>query len=206
MKEGYIRYQSGQLQMPYTFLYPANWKVREIAEDGYVEIFIAGPRNEAGTFSISFTVTVTRPANQTPMEAATTLLSKFHSRFTKQTLGPLSTTVAGSPAVAVEVAYSMPLPLNSINPQWTLIRERNIFFQRGDQLYELGYAAPEEDYETWLGAFHTLAESFTFLEEPEEKISYRPVETTAPEYVREEPSEYEVGESQGDGKPEHDQS
>ena len=148
MGKGYVRYQSSQPHILCGFLYPTDWKVREIVENGYVEIFIAGSRNRAGTYSVSFAVGVTRPADQTPTEAATSLLSKFRSAFNSQELGPVSTTVAGSPAMAVEVVYSMPLPLNSIKPQWTVIRERSIFFQRGDQLYEIGYAAPEEDYET----------------------------------------------------------
>ena len=42
-----------------------------------------------------------------------------------------------------------------------------IFFKRGDQLYELRYAAPEEDYEGWPGVFRALVRSFAFLEELE---------------------------------------
>ncbi|MFQ5856281.1 MAG: hypothetical protein ACE5LU_11620 [Anaerolineae bacterium] len=205
MGEDYVRYQSSQPQIPCTFLYPADWKVREIVEDGYVEIFIAGPRNKAGTYSISFSVGVTRPADQTPTEAATSLLAKFRSPYSSEELGPISTTVAGRSATAMEVVYSMPLPLNSIQPEWTSIREHRIFFQRGDQLYELDYSAPEEDYKNWLEAFHTLVESFAFPEKPADAAPYPSVETTAPQHVREEPAEYEAKESQGDGESEHHQ-
>lgn len=201
-KRSYVRYQSSELY-GYTFLYPAGWRAREILEEGYVDTYIAGPRNRAGTYSTSFAVGVTPAADRTPAEAATEFLAKYRSAFSWQEVEPVSTIVAGRPAVGVEIAYWMPLPLNSLHPQRTVIRERNIFFQRGDQLYELRYAATEEDYETWLGAFHTLVESFAFAEKPADMLSYRPVVTAEPQPVREESPDYEAKESQSDGKPEH---
>jgi hypothetical protein len=204
-KGGYALYQSGK-PYEYTFLYPADWRARESVEEGYVDTHIAGPRNQARTYSASFAVGVNRVADRTPTEAATELLAKFRSAFSIQELGPFSTIVAGVPAVEVEIAYWMPLPLNSIHPQRTVIRERNIFFQRRGHLYELRYAATEEDYETWLGDFHTLVESFAFAEKPTDVPSYRPVTSAVPQPVREESPGYEAEESQSDGKSEHHQS
>ena len=204
-KKSYARYQSGK-PYEYTFLYPADWKAREIVEEGYVDTYIAGPRNRAGTYSTSFAAGVTRATDRTPAEAATELLAKCRSAFSCQELGPFSTIVAGVLGVEVEIAYWMPLPLNSIHPQRTVIRERNIFFQRGDQLYELRYAASKEDYETWLGAFGILVESFAFPEKPTDVLSYRPVETAVPQPVREESPGYEAKENQSDEEPEHHQS
>lgn len=203
MEKGYVRYQSSQFRILYTFLYPADWKVREIAEDGYVETFITGPRNQAGTYSTSFSVGMTRPADQTPTEAAMVLLSKFRSAFGSQEWGPFPTTVAGESAVEVEITYWMPLPLNSLRPQRTVIRERSIFFRRGNQLYELNYAAPEEDYESWLGAFRILVKSFAFPEKPTDMFSYRPAVAAVPQPVREEFPGYEAEESQSDGESEN---
>jgi len=199
------RYQSCK-PYEYTFLYPADWKAREIVEEGYTDTYIAGPRNRAGTYSTSFAVGVTRAAGRTPTEAATVLLSKLRPGFSIQELGPFPATVAGAPAVEVEIAYWMPLPLNSIHPQRTVIRERNIFFQRGDRLYELRYAASEEDYETWLGTFRALVESFAFQEKPTDMLSYRAVATAVPQPVREESPGYEAEGNQNDGEPEHNQS
>jgi hypothetical protein len=111
--------------------------------------------------------------------------------------------VAGHPAVEVEFAHSMPLPLNSVDPQWTVIRQRRIFLKRGDQLYELRYAAPEEAYEPWPEAFRALVQSFTFLEEPESTTAYRPVITAAPQYIREDVTNYKTGRGENDEEPEH---
>ncbi len=198
-KRSYARYQSGK-PYEYTFLYPADWKAREIIEEDYMDTYIAGPRNRAGTYSTSFAVGVTRAAGRTPTEAATELLAQYRSAFSCQELGPFSTRVAGIPALEVEIAYWMPLPLNSLHPQRTVIRERNIFFKRGNQLYELRYAATEEDYETWLEAFRTLVESFAFPEKPADTLSYRPVATAVPQPVREESTAYEAEENQSDGE------
>jgi len=192
IERGYVVFQSGKSQFPYTFLYPAGWKTREIVEKGYAGVFVAGPRNQAGTFSVSFTVGVMFEIVQTAKEAATAFVSSHRLAFGCQELGQISTTVAGRPAVVAEIAYSMPLPLNSVKPQDTLIRERRVFFKRNSHIYELDYAATEEDYETWLGAFQTLVESFAFPEEPTDMLSYRPVVTAVPQPVREESPEYEA--------------
>jgi hypothetical protein len=108
--------------------------------------------------------------------------------------------------VEVEIAYSMLLPLNSLNAKQTPIRERRIFLEESNQLYQLDYTAPEEDYETWLGAFHTLVESFAFSEEPVVMAPYRSMERVAPPPVREESPEYKARESQSDEEYEHCQS
>jgi hypothetical protein len=204
-KRSYAHYQSVK-PYEYTFLYPADWKARESMEEGYVDTHIAGPRNRAGTYSTSFAVGVTRAAARTPAEAAVELLTKYRSAFSIQEQGPFSTTVAGRPAVEVEIAYWMPLPLNSLHPQRTVIRERSIFFRRGSQLYELNYSAPEEDYETWLEAFRVLVESFAFPKKPTDMLSYHPVTTAVPQPVREESPGYETEEDQSEGEPEHRQS
>lgn len=91
----------------------------------------------------------------------------------------------------------MLLPLNSLNAKQTPIRERRIFLEESNQLYQLDYTAPEEDYETWLGAFHTLVESFAFPEKPTDMLSYRPVAAAVPQPVREESPEYEAERDQG---------
>ena len=95
----------------------------------------------------------------------------------------------------------MLLPLYSVKAKQTTIREDRVFVKQGDQLYELIYAAPEEDYETWLGAFRALVESFAFLEEPVSRVSYRPVITAAPQYVREDTMEYGDDRGESDEEP-----
>lgn len=203
LQKGYVPFQSSQSRTTCTFLYPADWDVREIVENGYVEIFILGPISRAGTYSTSLSVGVTRTAGQTPLEAANVLVSKYRAAFKAQEWGPFPVTVAGRPAVEVEIAYSMLLPLNSLNAKQTPVRERRIFFEEDNQLYELDYTAPEEDYETWLGAFRALVESFAFLEEPVSRVSYRPAITAAPQYVGEDAMEYEVEREEGEGESEH---
>lgn len=95
--------------------------------------------------------------------------------------------------------------LNSIDQEYHLkseckqtpIRERRIFLEESNQLYQLDYTAPEEDYETWLEAFHTLVESFAFPEKPTDMVSYLPVVTAAPQPLREESPEYEAERDKG---------
>ena len=198
-------YSSYRCEKPggaYVFLYPTEWRTREIAEDGRREVFITGPSNRAGTYSISLAVAVTRSATSSPVEAAAELLARYRAAFDSKGTGPSATTVAGLTAVEVEVVYSMPLPLDSIHPQWTAIRQRSIFFKQGEQLIELDYAASEEDYQTWLPAFRALTRSFTFEAELARPVLRRPVAVPAFPQVREDAAEYEVDGSQSDEQSE----
>lgn len=191
-EQNYVLHRMDRPNAACEFLRPAGWEVRESVENDTIEAFIVGPRNQADTYTTSLTVEVLPAPEQTPEEAATDLLSRYRSFSSFQELGRASGTVAGHPAVEVEFAYSMPLPLNSVDPERTVIRQRRIFLKCSDQLYELRYAAPEEDYETWLGAFRTLVQSFTFPQEPVSRLPYQPVITAAPQYVREDATEYEA--------------
>jgi hypothetical protein len=102
----------------------------------------------------------------------------------------------------VEVVYAMPLPPNSVRPQWTEIRQCTVFFKRGEQLYELHYAAPAEDYPTWLPAFRALARSFAFKAETVQPAPRRPATVPAFPQVREDAPEYEADRSQPNEQPE----
>jgi hypothetical protein len=205
-EQEYASLKTGQPGASYLFRYPADWKVQESVEDGSTEIFIAGPRSQAGTYTISLTVKASLMPEQSPEGAAAALLSRYRTISGFSELGRASGMVGGCPAAEVEFAYSMPLPLNSVNPQWTVIRQRRVFFKRGDQLYELRYAAPEEDYEAWLGAFRTLVQTFIFPEESIRRVSYRPIITAAPQYVREDEMEYGADRGESDEQSEHHQS
>lgn len=193
-EQNYVSLQVDRLEASCQFLHPADWQVREIGEDESIEIFIAGPRNRAGTYTTSLTLKVSPASEQTPEEAVAALLARYRAISSFRELGRASGTVAGYPAIEVEFAYSMLLPLNSVNPQWTEIRQRRIFLKRGYQLYQLRYAAPGEDYEAWLEAFRTLVQTFAFSEEPVSRVSYQPVILAAPQYVREDAKEYETDE------------
>lgn len=198
----YVTYRLEESDGSYVFLYPADWKARAVAKNGRREVFITGPRNRASTYSTSLAVAATRSAAASPAEAAAELLARYQAAFNSQGTGPSATTVAGLPAVEVEVVYAMPVPLNSIRPQWTEIRQRTVFFKRGGQLYELHYAAPAEDYPTWLPAFRALVQSFAFEIETVRPALRRPIAVPAFPQVREDAAEYRADGSSSDEQPE----
>ena len=204
-ERNYILFRSVRSQRPCTFLYPADWEPREIVQDGFIEVFIAGPLSQDGTYTVSFSVRASTAPAETTEGAATDYLSRYRSASSFREIGQKHIRVARNPAVEVRIAYTMPLPLYSVKAKQTTIREDRVFVKQGDQLYELIYAAPAEDYETWLEAFHTLVESFTFPEEPADRVSYRPVATAVPQPVREESPGYEAKENQSDEQSEHHQ-
>jgi hypothetical protein len=198
----YVTYRLEEFEGSCVFLYPADWKARAVAENGRREVFITGPRNRAGTYSTSLAVAVTPSVASSAAEAAAELLARYRAAFNSQGTGPSATTVAGLPAVEVEMVYAMPLPPNSIRPQWTEIRQCTVFFKRGEHLYELHYAAPAGDYLTWLPAFHALVQSFAFETETVRPALRRPAAIPAFQQVREDAPEYEAGGSQPDEQPE----
>lgn len=201
-KKPYSTYRFEDPDGSCVFLYPADWKTRAIAENGRREVFITGPRNRAAAYSTSLAVAVTRSTASSPTEAAADLLARYRAAFDSQGAGPFATTVAGLPAVEVEVAYAMPLPPNSIRPQWTEIRQRTVFFRREGQLYELHYTAPAEDYPTWLPALRTLAQSLSFEVETVRPALRPPIAIPAFPQVREDAAEYRADGSSPDEQPE----
>lgn len=201
-KKPYSTYRFEDPDGSCVFLYPADWKTRAIAENGRREVFITGPRNRAAAYSTSLAVAVTRSTASSPTEAAADLLARYRAAFDSQGAGPFATTVAGLPAVEVEVAYAMPLPPNSIRPQWTEIRQRTVFFRREEQLYELHYTAPAEDYPTWLPALRTLAQSLSFEVETVRPALRPPIAIPAFPQVREDAAEYRADGSSPDEQPE----
>ena len=146
------------------------WEVRENIKDNFVEVFIAGPRNRADTFTTSIAVWGRAERDQTPEMLSKDYINRHRPLPGFQTLAQARGTLAGSEAVEVEITYKMPLPLNNVNAQMSPIRERRIFLKRDEKIYELVYAATEEDYESWLPAFQTLVRTFTFREEPAKQV------------------------------------
>ncbi|MBC7264334.1 MAG: hypothetical protein H5T64_08230 [Chloroflexi bacterium] len=203
MVEGYVPFQSTRPSAPCSFLYPADWQIREIEQDESVEFFIAGPRSPTGTCAASFTVRVSPVSQEMLEDAAAAFLSRYRPAPGFSELGRASGMVAGCPAVEVEITYRMPLPLNSINAQATTIRERHIFLRRGGQLYELLYMALDEDYRTWLEAFRTLVRTFAFLEEPV-GATFQPLVTPSSQILREDAIGYENDEGKSSEQSEHD--
>jgi hypothetical protein len=167
----YTSFQPTWFRKSCTFLYPANWEVHEILEVGYEKIFIAGPSNQAGTFNTSLIVRVSPATDQIPEEAARLFVSKYQSAFNCQVEGMTFGKLGKKAATEVELAYSMALPLNSVSPQMTKIRERHIFLKHVNRLFELLYAASEEDYATWLEAFRVLVQTFSFLDKSQTILS-----------------------------------
>lgn len=168
-QQNYLVFQSESQRVPYTFLYPADWRVRETVEEKRLKVFISGPRDQEDTFSVGFTVRIWPAATQTPEAATNDLLSRFSQMPGFREIGRGSGLVAGKPAAEVEFVYHMLLPLNSRDPQRKTIRQRCVFVKADHALVELIYAAPDEMYDTWLSDFHTLIQTFAFPEKREDR-------------------------------------
>jgi len=161
----YFLNETGYLGVPCSFLRPADWKAREIGNDDYKAIFIEGPRNQAGTYTVSLVVAALLTSEPTLEKAASSLIARYRSAFDCTVLAQTDGIVARRTAVELEISFSMLLPPNEVNPQQTAIRERHIFLLQGGQIFEFTYSAPDEDYATWLEAFHILVQTFSFTED-----------------------------------------
>ena len=102
-------------------------------------------------------------------------------------------TLVGVDAVEIEISYTFPLPINSVNAKETPIVERRIVFKKGAQFYELTYTAVAEDYYAYLESFRDAVSTFKFQEEREQARVFQPLVTLTPTYaVREEAEEYKT--------------
>jgi hypothetical protein len=174
MEEAYVWFHTKRFQRPYAFLHPATWAPRQIEECGYEEAFVAGPRNSSATFSASLVIRSSATSHVTLADAADAFVSRYHSAFRCRVTGQASGTLGPRPAEEREIAYTLSLPLNSVSPQPTTIRERHVFLECDDRLFELLYAASAEAYVNWLRAFRILLRTFSFIEEPQ-VTSFRPL-------------------------------
>ena len=163
----YLSYQAPKAAGAFTLLRPSDWELREIpAEERSWELALLGPIGRAGTYSVGMNVHVWSAGSLSAQGAAEEVLARYRTGLESRVLGRAEGLLAGVPAVEAELAFAMHLPLDSLDPQLTTIRQRHVFLRRGDRLYELTYAAAEEDFSTWFGAFATLVRTFSFPEKP----------------------------------------
>ena len=130
--------------IPFTFRYPVGWQTREIVRDDDAEVFIAGPRNEADTYSVTLSIRLRTEPFLTPEAAAADFLEHYETAFGFEQIAQGPGMAAGRLAQIAEIRYTMLLPFNSLDAELTTIREQRIFFQSHGELVTLIYAAPDE--------------------------------------------------------------
>lgn len=196
--ESYAKFTSVNPKFDFSFLYPTGWKVREIEAKDYSEVFIAGPRNEADTLTLSLIVSII-PAREkggsfsTLDEMMADYLAKYEPSVNFREISRAWGTFAGVDAVEIEISYTFPLPINNVNAKETPIMERKIIFKKDSQFYELAYTAVAEDYYTYLESFKDAVSTFKFREEREQARVFQPLVTLTPTYaVREKSEEYKT--------------
>ncbi|MCS6805581.1 MAG: hypothetical protein NZ823_10630 [Blastocatellia bacterium] len=191
--QSYSRFTSTNPNLDFSFLYPSDWAVREVQGKEYDEVFIRGPRNEEDTYNLSIIVRVI-PANSKLDTLVMNYVerNKHFSNFRE--ISRATGSLADTEAAEIEVGYTIPLPINSVNAKETLVIERIIFLEHGDRLYEIAYKGVARDYHRYLEAFRNVARTFEFSE-PDEQQAYRSMVISTPSYaVRERPADYNSGE------------
>jgi len=186
----YILYEGKLFGIPCRFLYPSDWAVRAISGENYAELFVAGPRDRTGNYTIAFTVVATVSPQQTAEDATDALLTRYSAMPGFEEVGREEIALAGYPAIEIDFRSSMPLPPNSVNPQWVQVRQKRVFLKHGDGIWELYYEAPEDDYEAWLDAFHALLRSFALSESSDYRVSYAGASEPVPQRVGEDGAHY----------------
>ena len=168
----YRQYESATFVIPCSFLCPSDWATSEMAEqDECSLIYISGPRNQAGLYSTSLTVSVEASSRESLDRVATSLASKRSALDDYRKLGEALGRVAERPALELEIAYSMLLPLNALNPRSVAIRERHVLLEYDGQILRLSYSVSDDEYANWLEDFRVLVRTFSFPGSPEDMLS-----------------------------------
>lgn len=106
----YRRFESANPKLDFSFLYPADWQIKEIEEKTYSEAFVRGPRNQTDTLNAGITVTVV-PTREAGGEFATVeeALADYVARSQKladwRELSRTSGSFLSYPAVEVTISY-----------------------------------------------------------------------------------------------------
>jgi hypothetical protein len=195
----YLAFRSKTRQVAYTFIYPAEWQVRESVKEKPVKVFITGPRDREDTFSAGFIVRVSPACTQSPEAVMHDFLDRFSDMPEFRETGRSSGIVGGRPALEAEIEYTLLLPLNHLNPHRKIIRERRVVLKTDGTLVELIYAAPVEMYEAWLPDFRILVHSFDQVREPDGTAFHAVTSVPDVALVRESPADYEVETGESDG-------
>ena len=191
-------FTSTNRRLDFEFLYPAAWQVREFDQEGHGGVFILGPRNRDDTFSLTITVHVFPAWEQkgkfaTVAEVVEDYLRKSRQLANFHEISRARGALVGVDAIEIEIGYSIPLPINSVDAKETPIIERKIAFKKGAQFYELAYATVAEDYYAYLESFRDAVSTFKFRREREEARVFQPLVTLTPTYaVREKSEDYET--------------
>jgi hypothetical protein len=198
----YRRFESSNPKLNFSFLYPADWQVKEIEEKTYSEAFVRGPRNRADTLSVGITVTVvpTREAGgefATVEEALADYMARSQRLADWRELSRTNGSFLSSPAVEMTISYTLRLPLNSPLAQATSIVERKLIVKHGSHLYKITYRAIEEDYYAFLPAFRDVVRTLEFRDERTEVREFYPLITPLPApAVREQGAGYKAHETE----------
>ncbi len=191
-------FTSTNSRLDFKFLYPGAWQVREFDQEGHSGVFILGPRNRDGTFSLTITVHVFSAWERkgkfaTVAEVVEDYLRKSRQFANFREISRARGALVGVDAVEIEISYTLPLPINNVDAKDTPIMERKIVFKKGHQFYELAYTAVAEDYYAYLESFGDAVSTFKFRREREEVRVFQPLVTLTPTYaVREKPEEYKT--------------
>jgi len=193
----YALFTSSSPKFDFSFLYPQDWKPREIEAKGYAEVFLQGPRSADSKYGLFFAIRVVpTKAEGGKHGTADQFIDDYLNRVKKfanfKQLSKARGEFAASEAVEFVISYSMPLPLNTLNADETTILERRIVVKRGSFFYVLIYSGTENDYHASLSSFEYMAQTFQFsADSVEEARAFRPLVTPAsPLIVREKGEDY----------------
>ncbi len=135
---------------------PDEWRPRDVGGEGCPEVFISGPLGTEPRYPPYISVRA-RPAEERDAGGIAEEAAARHAQLDDfRDLGRTSEEIAGRPAIIVDLAYSLWLPLKSREARPTAIRERRVVFRQNDEFYEIVYSAAEGDYLPWLPAFETV--------------------------------------------------
>jgi hypothetical protein len=135
---------------------PDEWRPRDVGGERAPEVFISGPPGTEQRYPPYISVRA-RPAEERDAgDIAEEAVARHAKLDDFRDLGRAREEIAGRPAIVVDLAYSLRLPLKSREARQTPIRERRVVFRQDDLLYEIVYSAAEAEYLTWLPAFETV--------------------------------------------------
>lgn len=166
MKYNYTRY-SGK---DFSFEYPYGWQMRESKgrTQTYFQVHVFGPPEKVTGFRPSITVTV-YPKQDSAGEftSSSVFASRSMERFKKLKQFKLESDKAVDMSFKalsrdVKMSYVLMLPLYDINAKETLLCDRVIFFDRGSNIYVLGYKNLAGRFASNQAAFTRLIKTLSF--------------------------------------------
>ena len=162
----FVPYRSQQFTYDFTFRYPKNWVVAELAgkRQRFRQLLIQGPRNNDDTYTVTLSLVVAPIQPAEPYTSFDTLVQTIRARYTRRddagrVVVDRSSSVVEHPSRELVSVFQARIPVSPTETRDVTVRQRNVLLERNGSLYQFSFSADVRDYANYERVFEEFLSS-----------------------------------------------